>query len=162
MPVIVETGTGTNPAANSYADETELATFASDRGVTLAGDPTVLLINAMDYVEANRDTFKGTKTSQTQPLQWPRVGVYVDGFEVASDEIPVDLKRAQMQAAIESDGAELSPTQGAAVKREKVDVLEIEYEAGGSTKALKFPKVDAYLDALTSGSGGTIRLGVLR
>jgi len=163
MTVIVEDGTGSNPNANSYADETELGTFAASRGVTLSGDPTELLIKAMDYVEAYRDQFQGSKVQQVQPLQWPRATVYVDGFQIGSDEIPVDLKRSQMQAAIETDTADLAPNQGQAVKREKVDVLEVEYEQGGALVSPTFPKVDAYLDPLLSTkASGFIRFEPVR
>ena len=44
--IVVEDGTGTNAAANSYVTEAELTTYAADRGVTLTAATDVLLIKA--------------------------------------------------------------------------------------------------------------------
>jgi hypothetical protein len=163
MAIIVEDGTGTNPAANSYVSVTDLTDFATLRGITFTGDEEVLLINAMDYVEAVRDDFKGSKTSSTQPLQWPREGVWIDNYAIDSDVIPQELKNAQMQAAIETDSQDLSPNTGQNIKSEKVDVLEVVYQDGdGSLTAPNFPKVDAYLDPISKTSSGMITLGQIR
>ena len=57
--IIVETGAGlTN--SNSYVSESDLATYASDRGVTITGTAAVLIIQAMDYLESRQ--FLGTKS----------------------------------------------------------------------------------------------------
>ena len=157
MALVVEDGTIV-AVANTYVTVAELDSFAALRGVTLpATEPEkeVLIIKAADYIESFRDRFQGSKVSQSQPMQWPRYDVTIDGFEIASDEIPQDLKTAQLQAAIEVNaGADLQEPTGKAIKREKVDVIEVEYEAGGSTVAQSFPAVDASLDALLSNAGG--------
>lgn len=128
---------------NSYVTEAELATYASDRGVTIAADKTVLLIKAMDYLEARE--FIGQKTDYTQALQWPRIVCEQFGYtrpnsyesnltyndqycEYDSAVVPQGIKNAQMIAALLIDsGEDLQPSVGRAVKREKVDVLEVEY-----------------------------------
>ena len=161
MAIIIEDGTIV-AGANSYASEAELTAFAAERGATLTGAADVLLIKAMDYVESFRKAFQGSKVDAAQPLQWPRSGAYVDGYPIPTTEIPVDLKRAQMQAAIESDSTDLNPNTGQAVKREKVDVIEVEYESGGANQAPTFRKVDAYLEPLLSSGYSTITLGVMR
>ena len=67
--IVVETGAGlTN--SNSYVSESDLATYAADRGVTISGTAAVLLIQAMDYLESKN--FNGTKSHITQATQWPR------------------------------------------------------------------------------------------
>ena len=38
---------------DSYNTEAELTDYAALRGITIAGDPTTLLINAMDWLETN-------------------------------------------------------------------------------------------------------------
>ena len=129
---------------NSYVTEEELATYAEDRGITISGTPSVLLIKAMDYLESR--VYKGYKTDSTQSLQFPRVlcnttysNVYPNVYplnyynyatcEYSSTEVPDDIKKAQMVAAILIDGGnDLQPTITKAVKREKVDVLEVEYK----------------------------------
>ena len=53
--IVVETGAGlTN--SNSYVSESDLATYAADRGVTISGTAAVLLIQAMDYLESKTST----------------------------------------------------------------------------------------------------------
>jgi hypothetical protein len=113
---------------NSYATEAELATYAADRGITITeADTTILLIKAMDYLETRN--FVGMKTESDQTLQWPRevcTGVY--GCHIDNTLVPDDIKSAQMIAALIIDGGnEIQPTVERAVKKEKVDVLEVEY-----------------------------------
>lgn len=105
---------------NSYATEAELTTYASDRGITLSGSPDVLLIQAMDWLELR--PFKGSKTSDSQDLEWPRSGVMVNGSELDDSEIPERIKTAQIVAAINIDqGADLQPTVGPRVLSERVE-----------------------------------------
>ena len=82
MTLIVEDGSIVENA-NSYVSVDDARTFASLRGVTLPASDAeveVLLIKATDFIEAQRLRFQGSKVNQDQALQWPRTGVYVDGF----------------------------------------------------------------------------------
>jgi hypothetical protein len=135
--IIVETGAGlTN--SNSYVSESDLATYASDRGITITGTAAVLIIQAMDYLESRQ--FLGTKSDIDQALQWPRFGVEVDAYYVDSDEIPTLLKQAEMEICIAIDGG-VDPLAnlGRETKREKVGDLEVEYAVGA--------RPDTYLTA---------------
>jgi hypothetical protein len=135
--IIVETGAGlTN--SNSYVSESDLATYASNRGVTITGTAAVLIIQAMDYLESRQ--FLGTKSDIDQALQWPRFGVEVDAYYVDSDEIPTLLKQAEMEICIAIDGG-VDPLAnlGRETKREKVGDLEVEYAVGA--------RPDTYLTA---------------
>ena len=125
---------------NSYVTEAELTAYATDRGVTIvAADKAVLLIKAMDYIETRM--FIGTKTVYNQPLQWPRIlcgstlySQYPLNYnsvpcEYDSATVPTQIKNAQMIAALLIDsGYDLQSTLSQAVKREKVDVIEVEYQ----------------------------------
>jgi len=174
MALIVEDGTNV-PNANSYADVTYIRAFAEARGVELpAADSAVevMATNAMDYIEALRNKFQGSKTysDPAQALQWPRSGVLIDCTSFPDDEIPVELKKAQAQLVVEQmEMPDLSPsTDGYAVAKEKVDVIEVEYASGrlsGSATAVatpSYPKVDAYLDPLIYCCGGGMLLRVRR
>jgi len=112
---------------NSYVTEAELTTFATDRGITITGDTAILLIKAMDYIETRN--FIGEKTLSTQDLQWPReVCTGVFNCTIDNTIVPTDIKSAQMTAALIIDGGdEVQPAIDRTVKREKVDVLEVEY-----------------------------------
>ena len=131
MALVIEDGSLV-ASANSYVTVAQARAYASSRGVTLSTvDATVeqQLIAAMDYLEAQRKKFQGSKTSAEQALQWPRTDVLIDCNEVASTFIPNELKNAQIQLAIEvSKGVDLMPTrQGAFVKLEKVGPIQTEY-----------------------------------
>lgn len=154
--IILEDGTQI-ANSNSYITIEELDEYAMARGCeipTTKPERTALIIKAADYTESFRKRYQGTKVASTQSMQFPRVGVYVDGFIVDSDVIPTDLKKAQMQAALEYIEADMLPATGQNIKSEKVDVIEIVYQDGdGSLTAPSFPKVDQYLEALLSNSG---------
>ncbi len=149
MTITVEDGSIVEDA-NSYATETELSDYATARGVTLSGDTEQLLIQAMDYIEAQ--SFKGAKYTQDQELQWPRSGVKIDGFSIGTDEIPKDLKKAQMAVAVaidEGNSPDAVITSG--IKMEKVDVIEIEYQDNAITNSID-PKINNLLKKLTAAS----------
>ena len=126
--IVDEDGTGKTDA-NSYVSEAELSTYADHRGQTISGTSAVLLIQAMDYIEAQ--PFQGLKETETQALQWPRVGVVLDGYYFESDSIPQLLKDVQCELALAIDGGNnpLS-NEDRATKREKVGDIEVEYTDG--------------------------------
>lgn len=158
MALVIEDGTVV-AGANSYVSAAEIVAYASARGVTIsASDAEMSAVLAMDYLESFRSRYKGTKVSATQPLQWPRKDVVIDGADFPSNEIPKELKSAQCQSCIEiANGFELMPsTDNFAVSMEKVDVITVQYATGGSGQspsatlpaAPKFPAVDALLRPL--------------
>lgn len=125
MPLTIEDGTQV-AGANSYVTGTELATYGTARGITFTGDKEVLLTQAMTYIESLR--FKGDKLTKAQPLQFPRTSLMIDGFYMDLDEIPQLLKDLQCEVAIAiGDGESPLLTIARAVKREKVDAIEVEY-----------------------------------
>jgi hypothetical protein len=164
MTIIVETGSGDNASANSYADVTGLRDYAELRGADLPVDDAdceVLLIKAMDYLESLAAKYKGHKTKASQPLQWPRADVWgVDrvGELLANNAIPRALEYAQYSLAIEANAVDLQPTRlptdSGPIVREKVDVSEVEYANEGRLRSTPaFAKADALLSALLTTTG---------
>ena len=104
---------------------------------------------------------------ETQPLPWPRVQMfYPDGRGIGSTTIPPELKTALAVLAYEINAGNdpASVTGQGAVKREKVDVIEVEY-ADGKAKSndfniLQIPLVKGNLDAFICswGLGHTSRI----
>jgi hypothetical protein len=125
--------------ANSYATVVATKAFAAERGIDLPAvdaDIEKLLINAMDYLEGLRSEYQGSKTAKTNPLQWPRSGVVVDGFVVDTDEIPTCLVQAQMQLACDCyELGDLAPVgDGRVVVKERVEgAVEIGYADHGDS-----------------------------
>lgn len=150
MTITVETGSVVS-GANSYASESELAAYALNRGVSLTVAVSQLLLKSMDYLESLE--FKGIKQTQSQPLQWPRSWVEIDGFSVGANTIPQELKNAQMAIALEINaGNNPLAAISRAVKREKVDVVETEYMDNASNKTLT-PSITAALTKLLKYQG---------
>lgn len=180
MALEIEDGTG-KPNANSYVTLEQARAYALARGVELPTDDAqaeALLIQAMDYLEAQRARYQGRKTwpvgtvehPAAQALQWPRTGVIIDcDYALPNNVIPTELKNAQMQLSMEVfSGMVLMPSSdGRVVKREKVDVIETEYMTGqdlGASGSLgpSFPAVDALLEPLFNACGGGFFLKTVR
>jgi len=154
MALVIEDGTGKTDS-NTYASEAEFVAYAAARGVTVANNITdeQLLITAMDYIE--QQPFKGFKNTKEQALQWPRSNVKIDGYYVDTDEIPLLLKEAQMENALGIDaGNNPLATEGRSTKREKVDVIEVEYMDGSRTSTYLVAAESKLSKLLKSGSGG--------
>ena len=138
MPtLIIEDGTASSASANSYVTVAEVTTFCENYGLSAwasatTTDQITAVFRGMAYVETFN--FKGEKYSYDDPLEWPRTGVYDDinlepEYEEYYQEIPNGLKYAVCRAAYEelvSPGVLQSSVSGN-VKREKIDVLELEY-----------------------------------
>jgi len=137
--MIVEDGTIVNDA-NSYVTVSYADSFHNDRAnSSWTGTDAVkeaALIKATDYIEqVYEGRWVGYLVDNDQPLSWPRTynvngSVYVD-YDISGD-IPKRLKQAVCILALESLSGELNPVLDRAVKREKVDVIEVEYMDGAS------------------------------
>lgn len=162
MALTIEDGSGV-AGATSYIDVAAARTYAVARGLALPaadGEVEALLIKAMDFIEAYRGDFQGLKTAATNPLQWPRTGVTLDGYPLAEDAIPQVLKDAQAQLAVDAQNADLMPTgTGREVVMERVDVVQVQYAESGNTNPQPiFTKAEALLKPLfKSGLFGSLR-----
>ena len=158
--IVVEDGTVV-AGANSYVTEAELTTYAADRGVTLAAATDVLLIKAMDYIESL--AFIGDKHKESQPLQWPRDEVYIDRYYIERETIPKELKNGVYTAALAID-AELDPLRiiERATKREKVDVIEVEYMDSAASQTIVRTISAALYKILRLGGHGSSAFRVVR
>ena len=157
MTLIIEDGSLVS-GANSYVSDAEYVAYAAARGKSIGLDATareIELIKAMDYIEGHRAKFKGDKFTEEQALQWPRAFVQIDGFYIDTDEIPVDLKNAQLAAASILNTEDLLLTgSNQNIQREKLDKLEVAYFSGGSYETVRTETVDVYLNSLLKAAGG--------
>jgi len=134
MPIvlIIEDGTS-KPDSNSYVSVADARIYASNRGTIFTGtddEVAAMLIQAMDYLEAQACLYQGCKTLPQQALEWPRTGVCIHGQPFPTDAIPSQLIAAQVQLAMAVQaGYSLLPNYSAAdfVIREKVGPIETEY-----------------------------------
>lgn len=165
--LIVEDGT---PVANSnsYNSIQEIRTFANLRGGTLQSDDRKIeqyALSAMDWIETKESYYKGSRTSATQSLSWPRTGVFLNGPVEVMDEfgnivildtttmfgtnaIPPTLKYTQSQLVIEqSKGIILFPSLqvNLSVRSKTIGPIKTEY-SGDSI--FRIPLVDAFMAPL--------------
>lgn len=156
--------------ANSFATVAQVRAFAALRGFTLPVDDSaieILLVRAADYLAYLESRFAGVRTDPAaQSLCFPRVGVYLFGTDLASDVIPVALVQGQIALAIHANALPdlLPKVSGRIIKREKLDVIETEYqESTASNPVPFFPDVEAILTPLFGGTdGGSMQFDVMR
>ena len=145
---------------NTYSTSTELAAYATARGLEIAGDSDVLLVGAMDYLATLEDRWHGERTSPTQPLAWPRTGVYVYGTALADDAIPQSLKDAQCRLALDVDsGVALLPTvsagsKGSVIEETVFGAVSVKYAEGANNTQPVFTAAMGLLKPLMKAGGG--------
>lgn len=119
---------------DTYNTIEELTAYATARGITLALDEEILLIKAMDYIESR--SYWGYKTDPDQELEFPRNG---------DETVPAKIKKAQLIAAIIIDsGVDLFAPIERGIKREKVDIIETEYQTNAA-EYVRYPELEALL-----------------
>jgi hypothetical protein len=135
---------GTVAAADAYHAARANTAWAGDDEAKQAA-----LIRASAYIDGRyrklmpsgvwQSLFPGVKTEgRGQAREWPRTGAtdYED-HPLPSDQVPAEIEQATYEAALRelAEPGSLSPDYIAAtaIKRQKVDVLEIEYQAAADT-----------------------------
>ena len=171
MALIVETGAVvagadsyiTSADASAFLDSvySEYDTKASAYLGLSANRRDVILRQAAYALDRKyRKRWKGSKTVQTQSLDWPRYNVQdEDGLDVPSTTIPRRMQRAQCEIAMRiADGDDIFEDQahGGRVKSEEVDVISTSYFADASTETV-FEGVDALLSGLLENENRIVR-----
>jgi regulator of protease activity HflC (stomatin/prohibitin superfamily) len=137
MTLIIEDGSIVT-GANSYVSAAEYIAWADAREIEYSS--TLLesqILRSMDYIESL--PFAGQKSTQDQPLQWPRVGVVVDGYDIDHNEIPEQLRKAVYESVkAESEGVSQLLNVERQTARERVGEIEVEYSSssGSSTSVI--------------------------
>ena len=149
---IVEDGTGL-PNANSLASVQDFKDYYSLRNVDISTltDTQIegFLVLGTDYIVQKYD-FKGTKLKDTQSLPFPRV--------VNNETIfPTNVKYATILLAYKSQNGSLLADSQQQVKKEKVDVLEVEYMDGSSSEVV-YNDVLGYLKPYLSNAGNVYNI----
>lgn len=132
-----------------YVTEEEVTAYATARGITLMSPVSVLVTQASDYFESLK--FKGYRTEDDQPFQFPRKCLYIDCVLVPSDTIPQLVKDSISEIAIAIDqGYSPISTLDRSVKYEKIDVIAVSYSDDASDDA-KVRAINVKLNKLLVG-----------
>ena len=138
MALIVEDGSGL-ANADSYISVADADTYHLNLGRESSWVDKddefkeFSLRRATNYmVQFYRLSWKGNRVLATQKLDWPRQGVVVDSFEIADDDLPVDIANACAELAFKTigttpSGVDLAPDLKPKKKRVKVGPIETEF-----------------------------------
>lgn len=129
------------PSSNSYITLAEASAiaqnmpFADEWAAASNDDLEFALINATRWMETL--DYRGTRCEATQRLKWPRKDAECDGITSDCTGIPYKIQETEVVLAYQyikspssfpdAGGGSSAPT-GTFVKRQKLDVLEIEYD----------------------------------
>lgn len=147
MALTVQTIDGLD-TANTYIDIAYFDEYHTARGndITALTDTIKeqLIIKAMDYLEnVFYGLWVGEELNDTQSTAFPRVVDY-------ETILPKQIKEAQAVLALKANDGELMEDLEQSVKREKLDVLEVEYNdyASAQKRYLSvYALLKPYLDA---------------
>lgn len=87
-----------------YVTDSEYTAYAAAAGVTLPATSTLRgyqLAKASRYIDTKENCFMGIRTERDQNYAFPRTGYFYHQYEYESDEIPEDLKKCQMELALD-------------------------------------------------------------
>ena len=168
MALIVEDGTGL-VNAESYISVADANTYNSNRGYTswaalTDANKEIALRKATDYIEqVYRLRFLGYRHTEDQALSFPRDEVprrdftYLNQFSFyPNDVVPQEIKNACAELAYKSITTELSPDITRVTKREKVGVLEVEYD-NTQVPYTKYRAIDNMIAVFLSSTSGVSR-----
>ena len=134
-----------------YTTDDEYAEYAAARGYVLSGDSIVQLQLALDWLELQ--PFKGSKTDESQALEWPRDG---------NTEIPDKIVQAQLEAAlVYMKGGDLTASIGKMVTEKTVGPLTTKWAEGGP-QTIMYPKLSMLLRGYVANGYGSTQFKVTR
>lgn len=165
--LIVEDGSGKSDA-ESFISVENASAYHTARGnaawAALANDTVreQCLRKATDYMEqVYRSRWQGYRVTEEQALSWPRSDVYVDGYAIASDIVPAQVANACAELALRASAVDLAPDLDQRIKREKIDVIDTEYDSA-SPQYMRYRAVDNMLAAFLAQMGSSTFRKVVR
>ena len=139
MALIIENGTAVLNS-DSYVSRAEYIAYALAIGVTIADDSAadIQLIESAQFIESHDSNLKGYRLNRDQSMAWPRGLVETDGWLWNSDEIPRNLRLAQMAIALDlNSGVDLYNPQPVRTRKKELIEGAIEVEYFGQDSAVK-------------------------
>lgn len=171
MPIVVEDGT-IRQDANTYVSVVDADAYFSNShdtawaALSVAEKERFLILGADFVNNSQMYQYSGAKQTGAQPMAWPRTGAsyHPGGPDVPQGVVPVEIVRANMEAARLAmlGNLPVTPDLGAGsneVRKEKVDVVEIEYfhslenraTGGGSVQPIGLDAISRYGHPMITG-----------
>jgi len=176
MTLIVEDGTR-KPDAEAYCSVAFADAWHLSRGMTTwatmsEAEKEAAIRRATHFMlQAYRLRWHGWRATSTQALDWPRVDVPIADGPAENglyddDVVPIEVQQANAELAFKAASGDLMPDvdKSSAVKREKVDVIEVEYRDNAPLTA-RYQSVEDLLAVLLktrNGASGGGSMSVVR
>ena len=164
MALVIEDGSQVT-SADSYVSRADYIAYALTLGTVITDDVTAdnQLVKAAEYIGRHEDNLKGERGTRDQALSFPRSGLYIDGWNWTSVEIPRQVILCQQAFALDINaGIDLynrpqNPNMIAKSKRVE-GAVTIAYAVGDSTgqKLSQTSTGDALLASLLNNNGLTV------
>lgn len=162
MALIVEDGTVVAGAEAlvtvAYCDQ-----YHSDRGnaawaaIVTVAEKEQAIRRGNDYgIQKYRARWRGLRVSATQAQDFPRSGLEVAGYGIASTTIPEQVKQAFAELALRANTGDLNPDVEPLVTKEVIGPLAVTYDEF-SSQAIEFSAVKELLAPFLNGSSGINR-----
>tara|TARA_R110000782_G_scaffold226713_1_gene313507 strand:+ start:655 stop:1158 length:504 start_codon:yes stop_codon:yes gene_type:complete len=142
MALIIENGTAV-ANSDSYVTRVEYIAYALALGIAISNDfsADVQLVESAQFIESHGENLKGYRLNRDQSMAWPRGLVETDGWLWNSDEIPRNLKLAQMAIALDlNSGVDLYNPQPVRTRKKELIEGAIEVEYFGQDSAVKLSR----------------------
>jgi len=161
MALIVEDGTVV-ANANSYSTLVDAQAFLTSIGLDDVSIDEPSMIRAYYYVNSFESNYQGCRISADQTGSFPRQGVSINGFLLASDSIPSQIIQAQAYSAyyeFVTPGITQPNGNGAEITHEEVTgAVAIDYaQSGISSDTFNISTVDNLLTQLYGSLGAFIK-----
>jgi hypothetical protein len=170
MSLIVEDGTGV-ALAESYISVTDADTYHASRGNTLwstmqVSEKEQALRRATDYMQqVYRMDWKGTRTTITQNLDWPRIGVSIQdlgygrfAYIVPYLSVPIEITHVNAEYALLAAAAPLLGVLSQQVLEKVVGPIHVKYDPN-SPQQKRYPALTNTIKIyLTNSSPAVVRL----
>lgn len=154
--------------AESYISVEDASAYHAARGnaawAALATDTIreQCLRKGTDFMrQAYRSRWQGVKVDEDQALDWPRYDVVVEGYVIASNIVPAEVKNACAELALRASEGDLLADQSQGVIREKVGQIEVEYDRSSPQQA-RYSAIESLLAPYLLAGGCGISMKIVR
>lgn len=166
--------------ASAYGTTADATAYFTERGGVSAypewfaaddpGKATAMIVGS-EWLDLEYEaSMQGRRTADGQALAFPREGVVVYGYPVSSTTVPDRVKHASWEAAFRYlQGLPLLPdspdrsTGGEIVREEKAagSVRKaVEYQPRTQTNLRRYPRIEALMQPVLRGGGGSVDVRV--
>ena len=160
--IIVEDGTIVD-GANSWVSLVDFLDYAESMGLLLNDEDKaeISLKKAAQFINSKEPRLRGTPVERDQPTSYPRHNLTIEGFSWSEFEIPRQVILCQLNLALDIyagiDPYNPPTNPNRAVKREKIDVIEVEYMGADKSAELSRNSLwQALLSSLMTQNGLSI------